>query len=122
MGERKRLYEQRAHLCALLAHPLRLQILDELRRGATCVYHLWQMTGRSQPVISQHLRRLREGGIVIAERRGSRVFYGLAPRPELDTLLNDLLGPLAEGRYLPPEACEGCLPTAIQSISENKRR
>jgi ArsR family transcriptional regulator len=121
MEQREGLYERQAQLCALLAHPLRLQILDELRRGAACVYHLWQMTGRSQPVISQHLRRLREAGMVVAERRGSRVFYGLAPRPDLDALLNDLLGPQAEDRYIPPQACEGCLPT-VEPISETKRR
>jgi len=121
MERRARLYERRAQLCALLAHPLRLQILDELRRGATCVYHLWQMTGRSQPVISQHLRRLREAGLVVARRHGSRVFYGLPSRPDLDALLNDLLGPRVEDRYIPPQACEGCLPTA-GAISETKRR
>ncbi len=110
MIEREDQYARWADLCRMLANPLRLRILDELRHGETCVYHLWQMTGRSQPVISQHLRRLRDGGLVVTRRRGARIFYNLASHRELHQLLDLLLGPVSERRFIPRQACEECLP------------
>ncbi len=72
-------YEQAAEIMKALGHPLRLQILEELRReGEACVCHLEARLGQRQAIISQHLARLREAKLVIDHREGMNVYYALA--------------------------------------------
>lgn len=62
---------------ALLAHPVRLQILDVLARGEglVCVSDLEQAVPVNQPTVSHHLRLLREAGLVGSEKRGLWAYY-----------------------------------------------
>lgn len=62
----------------VIAHPLRLQILCNLINRAMNVSELIEQTGISQPVLSQHLARLRDLRIVNCERQGKMMFYRLA--------------------------------------------
>jgi len=62
----------------VIAHPVRLQILCNLINQAMNVSELIEQTGISQPVLSQHLAKLRDLEIVICERQGKMVFYKLA--------------------------------------------
>ena len=55
-------YEEIANRLKLLSHPVRLQILDALRREARCVCHLETVLQRPQPYISQQLAVLRSEG------------------------------------------------------------
>lgn len=77
-----------------LAAPVRLRILTLLRGRALCVNALAARLDVTQGAVSQHLRILRETGIVLAEKRGYYVHYRLneeslaAWREELDKLLN----------------------------------
>ncbi|MGC8781429.1 MAG: ArsR/SmtB family transcription factor [Anaerolineae bacterium] len=71
-------YEQQAALLKLLAHPLRLQILDILRAGDECVCHLSAALSKPQPYVSQQLAILRNGGAVTDYKEGTNVFYRLA--------------------------------------------
>jgi DNA-binding transcriptional ArsR family regulator len=64
------------HLHALAA-PSRLLILGELRAGACSVSELADRVGMQQSAVSQQLRILRHLGLVISERHGRQVFYGL---------------------------------------------
>ena len=61
----------------LLAHPVRLRILDALRRDAECVCHLETLLEKPQPYVSQQLRVLREAGMVQDEKEGQNVYYQL---------------------------------------------
>ncbi len=70
-------YENKADFFHMLAHPVRLQILNELRREAACVCHLQAVTGRPQAYVSQQLRLLRESGLVRDEKEGQMVYYHL---------------------------------------------
>ena len=60
-----------------LGHPIRLQILEILSQGQSCVCDLVALTGKRQPCISQHLATLRDAGLVIAERQGWNICYQL---------------------------------------------
>jgi DNA-binding transcriptional ArsR family regulator len=60
-----------------LAAPSRLLILGQLRAGACAVSELADRVGMEQSAVSQQLRVLRHLGLVISERRGRQVFYGL---------------------------------------------
>jgi DNA-binding transcriptional ArsR family regulator len=71
-------YDGAAELLRALAHPMRLRLVDELRGDARCVHELVGATGAPQPLVSQHLRVLRDAGLVTATRRAREVRYALA--------------------------------------------
>ena len=74
-----------------LAEPSRRAILDALRTGQKSVGELVQLTGRKQPNISNHLAKMREQGLVRAERLGRQVYYALAtPYADLVARLHEL--------------------------------
>lgn len=64
---------------ALLADPLRLQIVESLAREQLCTCHLIAITGAKQTTISHHLRILREADVVLGEAEGRFTWYRLAP-------------------------------------------
>jgi len=100
-------YKRLSELFRALAHPARLQILDELRRAEACVCHLQTVLGRPQAYVSQQLRVLREAGIVSDEKDGLNVYYRLADA-QVARLLDETLGP-AEGPTRSPSCpCPRC--------------
>ncbi len=73
--------ERMATLAKALGDPIRIQLLDVLRKhaGEVCVCELVPLFDVSQPTISHHLRVLREAGIVGFEKRGLWAFYHVLP-------------------------------------------
>ena len=70
-------------LLKALASPIRLATVVELCEGPRCVHELQESlekAGRtvSQPLLSQHLKVLREAGLVTTTRRGTEITYQLA--------------------------------------------
>lgn len=63
----------------LLADPLRARIVALLAEGPACTCHLVEDTGAKQPNISNHLRLLREAGLVTTEPHGRFTYYRLVP-------------------------------------------
>jgi DNA-binding transcriptional ArsR family regulator len=100
-------YGQLARLFRLLSHPVRLRILDELRKRESCVCHLQAILNRPQPYISQQLRLLREAGVVEDDKDGINVYYRLADQ-RVRQLLEDTLGPPGEPTHLPTCTCPHC--------------
>lgn len=67
--------EQLAVALKALADPVRLRLFARLAtRDEVCVCDFPDV-GVSQPTVSHHLRKLREAGLVVAERRGTWVYY-----------------------------------------------
>jgi ArsR family transcriptional regulator len=67
-------------LLSALADPVRLAIVRQLARdNEVCACNLDAIGTVSQPTVSHHLRVLREAGIVTSDRRGTWVYYRLAP-------------------------------------------
>ena len=60
-----------------LSSPTRLLILGRLRHGALSVGELADAVEMEQSSVSHQLRILRHLGLVVSERRGRHVFYGL---------------------------------------------
>jgi len=60
-----------------LADPLRVQIVDVLRRSEqeVCQCELVPLFGIAQPLLSHHLRRLVDAGLVQVERRHRWAYY-----------------------------------------------
>ena len=67
-------------LLSALADPTRLEIVRQLA-GSTevCACDFTECCGVSQPTVSHHLKVLRDAGVVTSERRGTWVFYRIAP-------------------------------------------
>lgn len=66
-------------LIRVLADPLRLQIVTLLARETLCTTHLVEETGAKQTNLSNHLRVLREAGVVDTEPCGRFTYYKLRP-------------------------------------------
>jgi DNA-binding transcriptional ArsR family regulator len=75
----------------VLAQPIRRSILDHLRAGECLVGELAEALGLTQPLMSKHLRVLREAGFVTVRVDGPRRWYGLRLEPLAE--LDDWLAP-----------------------------
>jgi ArsR family transcriptional regulator len=63
-----------------LGHPVRLGIALRLAaEPETCACDFAEVFRVSQPTVSQHLRVLREAGLVTTRRRGTQICYSLEP-------------------------------------------
>lgn len=75
-----------------LAEPVRLRMLSLITTSATgeaCVCDITAITDISQPTVSHHLKVLKDVGVLTSERRGTWVYYRVAPslRGAVSTLL-----------------------------------
>jgi|SRR5690625_2963911 len=72
----------------LAANDVRLNILYLLsKEDQLCPCDLSDILNMSVPAVSQHLRKLKDGGLVETERDGQTIFYSLNP------LFNEILSP-----------------------------
>jgi len=73
--------ERMAVVAKALGDPVRLQLVDVLRRhaGKVCVCELVPLFDLSQPTVSHHLKVLRQAGIVGSEREGLWAYYYVIP-------------------------------------------
>lgn len=81
-------------LMKVLADPLRMRIVSLLARETLCTTHLMEETGARQTNLSNHLRLLREAGVVETEPCGRFTYYRL--RPEALESLSEGLSELAD--------------------------
>jgi ArsR family transcriptional regulator len=84
------LAEDAARIARAISHPVRLQILNELRGEGAYVMHLTTVLERPQANISQHLMVLREAGLVRPIREGMTVLYQISD-PQVLQVVDDLL-------------------------------
>lgn len=72
---------QLAQFAKVLAHPARIAIIQHLLMSNTCMNgHLVQELGLAQATISQHLRELKEVGIIQGTIEGVSVSYCINPQ------------------------------------------
>src|SRR5918996_5175877 len=62
-----------------LADPLRWEIVQRLAGEQLCVCHLTEDLGVAQPLVSHHLKVLRDAGLVEGERWRYWTYYRLRP-------------------------------------------
>jgi ArsR family transcriptional regulator len=70
-----------ARMFKALADPVRLRLFSSVAShegGEACVCDISDV-GVSQPTVSHHLKKLREAGLLTSERRGTWVYYRVAP-------------------------------------------
>lgn len=81
-------------LMRVLSDPLRMRIVTLLARETLCTTHLVEETGAKQTNLSNHMKVLKDAGVVDTEPCGRFTYYRL--RPEVIDALADQLGSLAE--------------------------
>lgn len=74
--------DRMAAVAKALADPIRLQLVDVLRKhaGKVCVCELTPLFAVGQPTVSHHLKALRSAGIVDSERQGLWAYYYVRPQ------------------------------------------
>jgi ArsR family transcriptional regulator len=82
---------QRAQLLKAIADPTRVSMLAALMAATSpiCICDFTATHGLSQPTISHHMSKLREAGLVEAEKHGIWVYYRLRAT---DARTHELLG------------------------------
>jgi ArsR family transcriptional regulator len=73
--------ERMAEVARALGDPIRLQLVDVLRRhaGRVCVCELTPLFDVGQSTVSHHLKILRRAGVVDSERQGLWAYYYVLP-------------------------------------------
>lgn len=86
--------ERVARLAKALAHPARVRVIETLMRRTTCIgCDIVEEIGLAASTTSEHLRILKEAGIIVGEIERPRVCYSL--NPEAVAPLRDFLAALA---------------------------
>lgn len=80
----------------LLGDKTRLTMMAILKQRDCCVCEFQEVFDMSQPSISQHLRKLKDAGLVLEERRGQWVYYSLNTQTDLYGLFEDILNHVPE--------------------------
>ena len=104
--------DPRIALLRQLVDPIRLRVVDRLgHAGPASVTRLAEELHVPLPQLSNHLRRLREAGLIIGRREGRHVIYELADpglellTPLLDSITGRMSGPRAASADLPSRTC-----------------
>lgn len=77
-GLKQQIYSQVARIGKVVCHGHRLELLEYLAQGERTVEALARLTGLSVANTSQHLRVMRQSGLVSARKDGLYVYYSLA--------------------------------------------
>lgn len=107
---------KRVDLLRVIAHPVRISILEELRKGVKCVSDFGEFLEINQPNISQHLSLLRNFGIIDYYVDGRLRCYFL-----VDPIIPDLLEILKKD-YLESLPAPACCPVTKKGKYPGDRR
>lgn len=89
-----------ARLAKALSHPARIAILETLAKKATCICgEIVEVIPLAQSTVSQHLKELKDAGLITGEIDGLKSCYCLNPQAvkELEKLSGSLLKVLNKG-------------------------
>lgn len=107
---------QRVELLKVIAHPVRIRILEELTKGVKCVSDLEEFLEISQPNISQHLAILRQYGVIDYYMDGRLRCYFLK-----DPIIPDILEILKKD-YIEELPAPACCPVTKKGKYPGERR
>ena len=85
-----------------LSDPIRLEIITYLRNGEKCVCEIVPHLNLIQPLVSRHLKILKDAGIVRCRKDGTKRMYSIVdPRlfEVVDALSGELLSALAKEAF-----------------------
>lgn len=85
----------RAKIFSALSDPVRLEILEYLRDGEKCVCEIVPHVRLIQPVVSRHLKILKDSGMVKDRKDGNKRLYSITD-PRLLEIVDALTPDLAK--------------------------
>lgn len=83
--------EDRWHLYRLLAEPARVRLLALVAEAELTVGELATLLDELKPNVSRHATALRQGGLILERRQGTRAFLRLSPSVTDDVVVMDAL-------------------------------
>ncbi|MDM5326760.1 metalloregulator ArsR/SmtB family transcription factor [Neobacillus sp. CF12] len=86
--------ESAANVLKLLGDKTRLTIIKMLDNHDCCVCEFVEIFNTSQPAISQHLRKLKDAGLVKETRKGQWIIYSLNKSSDYFPLVEEILSHL----------------------------
>lgn len=92
----------------LLADQTRLTILALLKEQEMCVCDIVDILQTTQPNVSQHLKKLKKGGLVVETRKSQWIYYSLnaEDKPYLKGILDELPSMKNQLEKLNPDCCQ----------------
>lgn len=91
--------DQAAIILKLLGDKTRLTMMKILTIQECCVCEFVEIFNMSQPSISQHLRKLKDIGLVKEDRRGQWIFYSINKRHASYPFVQELLHQLPSQKH-----------------------
>lgn len=91
--------EKAATILKLLGDKTRLTMVKMLENNDCCVCEFVEIFKMSQPAVSQHVRKLKDAGVVKESRSGQWIIYSLNKDSESYSFLQNLLGHLPDQAY-----------------------
>ena len=79
-------FAKAAECLKVMAHPVRLKMVNVLMQGEFAVHEIAEACDSSQNQTCEHLRLLKGHGLLNSERRGRTVYYSIAS-PQLPGLI-----------------------------------
>ncbi|MDQ0218377.1 ArsR family transcriptional regulator [Peribacillus cavernae] len=91
--------ETAASILKLLGDKTRLTMVKIMAEHECCVCEFVALFEMSQPAISQHLRKLKDSGIVKESRKGQWIFYSLNPMHPYYSFVTTIISELPSQQY-----------------------
>jgi ArsR family transcriptional regulator len=79
-------YEKGSELLKAIAHPVRMEMIVRLKADGCNVSEIQKNLGLPQSTISQHLRILKNAGVLSSRREGTRVCYTVEKKEVLEII------------------------------------
>ncbi|MFC4711386.1 ArsR/SmtB family transcription factor [Planococcus dechangensis] len=89
-------YKQMEQSLKALSDETRMLILKYLSKEALCICEFTELLEMTQPAISQHMRKLKQAGLICEEKRGRWTIWSLNKDHALFSVLTALLDMLPE--------------------------
>ena len=94
MSSDERLIRLKAKVFKALADPVRLKIIEFLRDEEKCVCEIIPHVDIAQPLVSRHLKILRDSGLVRVRKEGNRRYYSVTD-PKIFKIIDAITPDLA---------------------------
>lgn len=91
--------EATAQVLKLLGDKTRLSIVKILSEQECCVCELVDLFEMSQPAVSQHIKKLKDSGIIKEKRRSQWIFYSLNASSPFYDFIRAVLSSLPSQQY-----------------------
>ncbi|MEZ0479947.1 ArsR/SmtB family transcription factor [Planococcus sp. SSTMD024] len=89
-------YKQMEQSLKAVSDETRMLILKYLSKEALCICEFTELLDMTQPAISQHMRKLKQAGLICEEKRGRWTIWSLNDQHGLFGVLSSLLAMLPE--------------------------